>query len=165
MAQNTGDGDIFACRCLNVRVRLQPCQDAPPQSLVDDPEYESVYVGDEGISIVSTTSFASFWDVVLTSMQSHPQLTLRTRCRGVPVPNSKPDSEPDSEQRCNRYMTLSCLVCQMVVYRVLQNILLTMQEKSGPMLPTSDWVEQETLKSATGWIELHKASLVCNFYL
>lgn len=60
-------------------------------------------------------------------------------------------------------MTLSCLICQIVVYRVLQNIPAKMEEKVGPMLPTDDWVEQETLKSATGWIELHKGCLVCKF--
>lgn len=28
------------------------------------------------------------------------------------------------------------------------------------MLPTDDWTEQETLKSASGWIELHNRCLV-----
>lgn len=30
----------------------------------------------------------------------------------------------------------------------------------GPVLPTDDWVENEVLKSATGWVEVSKSCLV-----
>ena len=33
--------------------------------------------------------------------------------------------------------------------------------KPGPILPTEDWVEGETLTSKTGWIEVHVTSNGC----
>ena len=30
-----------------------------------------------------------------------------------------------------------------------------MQGQEGPQLPTEEWVEQEIMKSSSGWIEVH----------
>ena len=59
-----------------------------------------------------------------------------------------------------RYMSLTCLICDMLVYRVVQLFPPDVESTDGPVLPTEDWVEQETLKSSTGWFELSKACLV-----
>ena len=42
-----------ACRCLNVRIRPQPAEDNHKDVCGNDSEYKSVFVGDEGITIVS----------------------------------------------------------------------------------------------------------------
>lgn len=53
---DTHNETVFACKCLNIRIRPQP----PPAGNVaptshSTPEYEAVYVGDEGITLVSVT--------------------------------------------------------------------------------------------------------------
>lgn len=48
----------------------------------------------------------------------------------------------------------------MLVYRVHQVVSLEAEGKDGPMLPTDDWVEEEILRSPSGWIEVHKNCLV-----
>jgi hypothetical protein len=145
--------NVSACRCLNVRIRPQPVNNASGNVRGNDSDYKSVFVGDEGVFIVSGHAIAQkliFYHVV----QAHPQVTLRTRSRAVPVANT---------ERCHRYVTLSCLLCQTIVYRVHQAITTDIEGKDGPMLPTDDWAEQETLKSTSGWIELHSGCLVCIF--
>lgn len=60
-------------------------------------------------------------------------------------------------------MSLSCLVCEILVYRVYQTIPVDLEGKEGPILPTDKWVEAETMKSPSGWIEIHKDCLVSMF--
>ncbi|KAI0307139.1 hypothetical protein B0F90DRAFT_1813941 [Multifurca ochricompacta] len=130
MSSNTN----CACPCLNVHIRIQhppSTQSSPLQ--VSDPNYRSVFVGEEGISIV------------------HPQLTLRSRT------HSKP--EPKSNTLLRRHTSLTCLICRIPVYRVLQLIPPDLATGEGPILPTEEWVEQEILRSRSGWIELTKQSL------
>ncbi|KIM57982.1 hypothetical protein SCLCIDRAFT_1219039 [Scleroderma citrinum Foug A] len=62
--------------------------------------------------------------------------------------------------RCIRYTTLTCLVCQTLTYRVQQLVPLDVDGQEGPLLPSLDWVEHETLKSLHGWIEVHNSCLV-----
>ena len=70
----------------------------------------------------------------------HP---LRTRTRGTP--------------RCGRYTALTCLICEALVYRV---VLIDIEEKEVPLLPTEEWVEDEIMKSSSGWIEVSNQRLV-----
>ncbi|KAG5648785.1 hypothetical protein DXG03_000134 [Asterophora parasitica] len=83
-------------------------------------------------------------------MLVHPQVTVRTRTRGVPIAGSS---------RFSRYTTITCLLCQLVVYRVQQTYSTDVEGKDGPLLPTEDWVERDVLMSLSGWIEVHKDCL------
>jgi hypothetical protein len=84
-------------------------------------------------------------------LQAHPQVTVRTRTRGVPIAGTS---------RYARFTTITCLVCDLLVYRVYQTYAADVEGKDGPLLPTEDWVERDVLKSLTGWIEVHKHCLV-----
>ncbi|KAH8999083.1 hypothetical protein EDB92DRAFT_1832331 [Lactarius akahatsu] len=124
----------YACPCLNVLIAVQapPPPDTPP-STPSDSNYQPVYVGEEGVSIV------------------HPQLTLRSRTH----------SEPESKSALlfRRHTSLTCLICRTSVYRVLQLVPPDLDAGEGPVLPTEEWVEQEVLRSESGWIELAKQCL------
>ncbi|KAI0268231.1 hypothetical protein BC834DRAFT_968437 [Gloeopeniophorella convolvens] len=122
---------LYACACLNVRIRVhEPPPSAPPAPALADPHHVSIYAGDDGISVV------------------HPQLTLRSRTV------SEPDHSNASESLLRRRTSLTCLICRTSVYRVLQLIPPDLDASEGPVLPTEEWVEQQVLRSASGWIEL-----------
>ena len=76
---------------------------------------------------------------------------MRTKRIGPPITGSS---------RRIRYTTLTCLLCQTVTYRVRQLVASDEDIQEGPLLPSPDWVEQETLLSSCGWIEVHGDSLV-----
>lgn len=80
-------------------------------------------------------------------LQVHPQVTLRNRSRGVVIAGTT---------RCTRYTSLTCLICKILVYRVYQVVPLDIEGKDGPQLPTDEWVEEEIMKSPSGWIEIHQ---------
>lgn len=121
----------YACKCLNVRIYSQPNpKDATPST---DDEYIPTSVDDDGIVI------------------QHSQLTLRMRSKAVP------DSKDPSKSI--RYMSLICLNCQSLVYRVSRFSTLNGEERPGPILPTEEWVEKDILKTSTGTIEVHKGCL------
>ncbi|KAF8559458.1 hypothetical protein OG21DRAFT_1493342 [Imleria badia] len=125
-----------ACKCLNVRIWPQLHQGNPPDFLIaaaGDSEYTLTYVGDKGVSI------------------AHPQVTMRTRKIGPLIADSA---------RCIRLTTLTCLLCQTVAYRVQQLVASDVDIQEGPLLPSPDWVEQDTLLSSCGWIEVHKDCLL-----
>ncbi|KAH9006788.1 hypothetical protein EDB86DRAFT_2868270 [Lactarius hatsudake] len=124
----------YACPCLNVLIAVQapPPPDTPP-STPSDSNYQPVYVGEEGVSIV------------------HPQLTLRSRTHSEP--------EFKSALLFRRHTSLTCLICRTSVYRVLQLVPPDLDAGEGPVLPTEEWVEQEVLRSESGWIELAKQCL------
>ncbi|KAF5333364.1 hypothetical protein D9611_002672 [Ephemerocybe angulata] len=124
-------GQRYACKCLNIRIEASTSSTAPPES-VNDPAYSQVYVGDNGIAV------------------KHTQLTLRSRQRVAHIPESN---------RYSRYTTLTCLVCDLPVYRIFQVVPADAEGKDGPILPADDWVEKETMKSPTGWIEVNKECL------
>ena len=146
----------YACPCLNVFIRPHhpPTYPFPAPSLTD-PDYHSVYVGQDGISIVLILSFPPFYYFNHIFPQVHPQLTLRSRT------HSRPQSTREPFLRS--YTSLSCLICRLSVYRVLQIIPPDLDAAEGPVLPTEEWVEQEILQSESGWIELTKQCLVSPF--
>ncbi|KAJ7129223.1 hypothetical protein C8R44DRAFT_872515 [Mycena epipterygia] len=121
----------YTCGCLNVRITPVPQISGPPDTLAETSDFTQVHVADEGIQVV------------------HPQVTLRIRTRG----------ELTSRNRRARYTSLTCLVCQVLVYRVHQIVSLDADGRDGPLMPTEDWVEQDILKSPSGWIEVHKQCL------
>jgi hypothetical protein len=58
MANVRQDGATRACKCLNIRIesRQPPPQSTPPDFLKDsvtDPDYTLIYVGQDGLSVVS----------------------------------------------------------------------------------------------------------------
>ena len=72
---------------------------------------------------------------------------MRDRSRSTQLPDS-----PNSA----RYTSLTCLLCQTLVYRVQEIVSPENEVKEGPVLPSDNWVEVEVLRSADGWIEIHK---------
>ncbi|KAF9498771.1 hypothetical protein BDN71DRAFT_1442703 [Pleurotus eryngii] len=125
------NGRQFACKCLNMRIREQPAAPPPPPEWRADSNWERVYVGDKGITI------------------AHPQLTSRVRWRG-PVSNES--------SRSPRYISLMCLVCKAYVYRIYQNTP-SEADKDAPNVAPEGWIEQEIMKSLSGWIEVQKECL------
>ncbi|GLB34123.1 hypothetical protein LshimejAT787_0110070 [Lyophyllum shimeji] len=125
------DGAQYACKCLNVRIRPAATKSVFTD-FVEDPNFTPVFVGEEGITV------------------AHPQVTVRTRTRGVPIAGTT---------RFSRYMTITCLLCDLLVYRVYQTYSADVEGKDGPVLPTEDWVERDILKSLSGWIEVQKDCL------
>lgn len=100
----------------------------------------------------SYRSFPPYFFIVLIFLQVHPHLTLRSRT------HAKPQS--DSDPLLHRHTSLTCLICRLSVYRVLQLIPPDMDATEGPVLPTEEWVEHQVLQSGSGWIELAKQCLV-----
>ncbi|KAJ7755963.1 hypothetical protein B0H16DRAFT_1540220 [Mycena metata] len=126
-----GPSPAYACGCLNVRITPVPFDSPSPDVPVSTADFNQVHVADEGISV------------------AHPQVTLRIRTRG----------ELASRNRRARYTSLTCLICQVLVYRVYQIVSPDADGRDGPLMPTEDWVEQEILKSPSGWIEVHTQCL------
>ncbi|KAI0314803.1 hypothetical protein OF83DRAFT_1135193 [Amylostereum chailletii] len=124
----------YTCKCLNIRIRKNPAVGKPP--MLEDSGYVSVYVGEQGITVI------------------HSHLTLRTRTRSKQLAAAKAE-----QSMLRRYMVLRCLVCKTDVYRVAQVVPSEMDAPEGPVLSSDDWVELETLKSTSGWIELSKECL------
>ncbi len=89
--------------------------------------------------------------------QAHTEVTLRSRSKAVPD-----SSSPTAE--LTRYTTITCLVCGLPTYRVLQRITPDLSAEEGPVLPTDDWVEKELCKSSTGWIEVYPGCLVSHSF-
>lgn len=121
----------YACKCLNVRIYSQ--SNHKDAALSSDDEYIPTCVDDDGIVI------------------QHNQLTLRMRSKAIP------DSEDPS--KTTRYMSLICLNCQSLVYRVSRSSILNGEERPGPVIPTEEWVEKDVLKTSTGMVEVHKGCL------
>ncbi|EPT03617.1 hypothetical protein FOMPIDRAFT_1035253 [Fomitopsis schrenkii] len=129
MAAN-GLNSTYSCHCLNVRITHQPTSETAPQA---DKDFASVHCGDSGITI------------------SHVQATLRCRGRTVPDPHGQ-------VPRSTRFVSLTCLICHKVVYRVNQVVSSEADGGEGPVIHSDDWAEQDVLMSATGWVEV---SLSC----
>ncbi|KAF8266843.1 hypothetical protein EI94DRAFT_123840 [Lactarius quietus] len=85
-------------------------------------------------------------------MSVHPQLTLRSRTHLEP--------ESKAADLFRRHTSLICLICRTSIYRVLQLVPPDLDAGEGLVLPTEEWVEQEVLRSESGWIELAKQCLV-----
>ncbi|KAF8214059.1 hypothetical protein K438DRAFT_1956160 [Mycena galopus ATCC 62051] len=124
-------GSAYACGCLNVRITPVSPGSSQCTDPVSTPDFSRVHVADEGIAV------------------AHPQVTLRIRTRG----------DMASRNRRARYTSLTCLICRVLVYRVHQIVSLDADGRDGPLMPTEDWVEQDILKSPSGWIEVHTRCL------
>jgi hypothetical protein len=96
-----------------------------------------------------------FYILFIFLLQVHPQLTLRSRAHSN-VPS-------DSDHFFRRHTSLTCLICRLSVYRVLQLIPLDMDSTEGPVLPTEEWAEDQVLQSGSGWIEMAKQCQVSPF--
>jgi hypothetical protein len=142
----------YACPCLNVQIHTHHPPSPSPSLPISDRHYQSVYVGQDGIVIVRILLPSYFFILFIFLFQVHPQLTLRSRT------HSKPQS--DSERVLRTHTSLTCLICRLPVYRVIQSIPPDMDVTEGPVLPTEEWVEHEVLQSESGWIELSKQCLV-----
>ncbi|EKM59832.1 uncharacterized protein PHACADRAFT_250564 [Phanerochaete carnosa HHB-10118-sp] len=132
MAEN-GQPSTYACKCLNVRIHAQ-APPGPPQEPPDG-SHTPVYVGEDGVSV------------------AHIQLTLR---------NKGPRTERRVGDRTEavRVVSLTCLVCESLVYRISQVVLPDVESGEGLVLPTDEWVEKEVLRSADGWIEISADALL-----
>lgn len=145
----------YACGCLNVRITPAPSATPSSEPLPSTSDFTLVHVADEGISLVSRCLvFMVAYSRHLYFFQAHPQVTVRVRTRG----------ELTSRNWRARYTSLTCLVCHVLVYRVHQVVSLDADGRDGPLMPTEDWVEQDILKSPTGWIEVHKECIVSHYY-
>ncbi|PSR75043.1 hypothetical protein PHLCEN_2v9373 [Hermanssonia centrifuga] len=127
---HSGQSSSNACKCLNVRIHQLP-PPSPPTEQTSDRTFLLIYVGDEGIEVV------------------HTQLTLRSK---------GPRSEHKQGESIQpfRYVSLTCLICQTLVYRVAQINTPDVEGGEGPVIPSDEWAESDVLKSASGWIELSK---------
>lgn len=72
---------------------------------------------------------------------------------------SKPEPIAGSSKQ-SRFLAVTCLFCNLAVYRVHQTISPDVVGNDSTLLPTEEWVEREILKTATGWIDVHKDCLV-----
>ncbi|KIP07675.1 hypothetical protein PHLGIDRAFT_127453 [Phlebiopsis gigantea 11061_1 CR5-6] len=132
---DSGLPSSYACKCLNVRIHPAP-PPRPPQKPLE-PSFTPVYVGEHDINI------------------THIQLTLRHK--GSPT-----QSKTTEGTQPVRIVSLTCLICQTLVYRISQVSLPDVESGEGPVLPTDDWVEKEILKSTDGWIEVSADALTGN---
>lgn len=81
----------------------------------------------------------------------HTQLSLRHHSY-----SQSSAQEPNTQLRRS---IISCLICQTAVYSVSRIIAADTEGRDGPVLPTDDWVEDEVLKGADGYVEVHSACL------
>lgn len=140
----------YACHCLNVRFQSLPTQTSPPDEN-RDPAFIPVFVGDDGIKIVGNIVSGSYFRLLTTFRQHHIQTTVRSKSRGIPIPGTN---------RCLQYTNLRCLLCDTLTYQICNILSIEMESAEGPLLPSDDWAETEIMKSANGWIDIHKDCLV-----
>lgn len=58
----------------------------------------------------------------------------------------------DSQGVHRQYTTVLCLVCETSTYRIGAEVAPDTDAKEGPILPSDDWTERETLLSRNGWV-------------
>ncbi|KIJ56599.1 hypothetical protein M422DRAFT_22755 [Sphaerobolus stellatus SS14] len=121
----------FSCRCHNIHI------EAFELKALDEAhqDFQGAFVGDNGIHI------------------SHHCLTLRTRDKAEPVDNSS--------KNLIQHLSLSCLACKTHVYRIAQEVTPGTEAREGPILPSEDWYEEQTLCSKNGWIEIFRGPGGC----
>lgn len=142
----------YACRCLNIRITASQPPSAAPE-YPRDTNYTPVYVKDDGISVVRPSAPKQKLPKIyhIHSCQIHPQVTVRVPSKAEPIPGTS---------RYSRFTVLTCLFCGLPVYRVHHTISLDVEGAESTLLPSEDWVEHEIMKTATGWIDVHKDCIV-----
>jgi hypothetical protein len=146
----------YACKCLNIRLSAAKTGHTS-NHLTTARDYIPVYVGEEGIQVVSIFRISSRQHTLNPDpVQIHRQLTLKSRSAAVPV---------DLARRRNgerlQYTSISCLVCDSEAYRIALEIAQESELKEGPVIPTDDWVECEILQSKTGWVDVYVGPQGC----
>ncbi|KAI5124959.1 hypothetical protein M0805_007386 [Coniferiporia weirii] len=131
MATHSGSPD-FACRCLNIRLFQRSDKTSLQAQPASAGDYQPLYVGNDGLIIM------------------HNELTLRSR-----------SSVCTSGSRLTQHTTVICLVCNTASYRVNVDVPPDSDAKEGPVLPTEDWTERDTLTSMSGWVEVHTGGKGC----
>ncbi|KIY73913.1 hypothetical protein CYLTODRAFT_416566 [Cylindrobasidium torrendii FP15055 ss-10] len=123
----------FSCKCVNINIvaKTPSPTDVPPE-LGLEAGFTAVYVGEDGISA------------------AHPQLTLRIRSKATPM-----DGTPRSAQ----FMSLACLLCRTLVYRVHHVVDTKHAANPGAVFPKPGWVETDVLQTPSGWVEVFEAVL------
>ena len=86
-------------------------------------------------------------------LQAHIQLTLRNK-------GPRTERRVGEKTEAARVVSLTCLICESLVYRISQVISPDVESSEGLVLPTDEWVEKEVLKSADGWTEVFQDALV-----
>jgi hypothetical protein len=142
--------------CLSLPQRAPPCPSTSPILIASSTQSQklSAPLCCSGWHFHRTyPSFPYFFYILfIFLLQVHPQLTLRSRA------HSKAQS--DSDRFLHIHTSLTCLICRLSVYRVLQLIPPDMDSTEGPVLPTEEWAEDQVLQSESGWIETAKRCLV-----
>ncbi|KAF9037820.1 hypothetical protein BDZ89DRAFT_432061 [Hymenopellis radicata] len=117
----------YTCKCLNMQIQASTPVDPVPPELAIEAGFTQVYVKQDGI------------------MAAHPQLTLRIRSKAIPI---------DGTQRSAQFISLACLICRTLVYRVYQVTLTKVAAQEGPVIPKAGWVEEDVLHTPSGWIQV-----------
>ncbi|KAI0089147.1 hypothetical protein BDY19DRAFT_993374 [Irpex rosettiformis] len=126
----SGQPTSYSCKCLNVQLKpLEPPSSNNSPEDVGQDGFTSIYVAESGIDI------------------AHTQLTLRNR-------GPRFQRTEGQIPKTIRYILLTCLVCQTVVYRISQIVLPEVDGGEGPVLPRDDWAESEILQGTDGWIQV-----------
>ncbi|KJA29749.1 hypothetical protein HYPSUDRAFT_60602 [Hypholoma sublateritium FD-334 SS-4] len=128
---SSDNNEQYACKCLNVRITAASAPSAPPQHLFGS-DYTPVFVKDDGISVI------------------HPQVTVRVPLKSEPIPGTS---------KYFRFTLLTCLFCSLPVYRVYNVISQEVEGAEATLIPSEDWVENDIMKSSTGWIGVHKDNI------
>lgn len=56
---------------------------------------------------------------------------------------------------------MTCLVCDTKAYRVKTEVTPDADAKEGPVLPTEEWAERDTLMSRVGFVDVHVGTGGC----
>lgn len=59
-----------------------------------------------------------------------------------------------------QHVSLSCLVCNTLVYRVAHTIHPGEEAREGPVVPSAEWAEEDVLRSSTGLVDVSSHCLV-----
>ncbi|KZO94835.1 SAICAR synthase-like protein [Calocera viscosa TUFC12733] len=121
----------YACPCLNVRLYVQPVDDANGAGDKVEGDWRRVFVGQDGIQT------------------THVDMTLTTRSRVQPL--------SEEERYVKSTTVLTCLACRTPVYRTLQMISWPLDNavSDEPVVSEGHLPEQEVPRSEDGWIEVN----------
>jgi hypothetical protein len=133
----------WSCHCLNVRLVPQsvpPKERAPVQV---DAKFAWVFVGDKGINVVGQCVSFNIPNLTTGTFQVHTQLTLRTR-QYMPA---------NGVIGATRQTLLTCLICQIPVYRISSPAESAEDMMDGPVLDANVDLKDPPC-SPDGWVEV-----------